>query len=142
MDIDNTFQYLGAVTINHGAHNIKIGAALIRRQAFNQQNNYGIGSWTFNPIVDPATGTTDPTGLAALLQGDFQQLQRSNSLVPPHYRTWEPSVYIQDDWHATSKLTLNLGVRYDVFTPFTEVHNALSNFDPATGTIIVAGQNG
>jgi Carboxypeptidase regulatory-like domain/TonB dependent receptor len=142
LDVDNTFQYQGAVTINHGAHNIKIGAALIRRQAFNQQNNYGIGSWTFNPIVNPATGATDPTGLAALLQGNFQQLQRSNSLIPPHYRSWEPSVYIQDDWHASSKLTLNLGVRYDVFTPFTDVNNALSNFDPATGTIIVAGQNG
>ena len=142
IDIDNTFQYQGAITINRGAHNIKVGAALIRRQSLNQQNNYGIGSWTFNPIVNPANGETDATGLSALLQGNFQQLQRSNSLVPPHYRAWEPSVYIQDEWHATSKLTLNLGVRYDVFTPFTEVHNALSNFNPAAGTIIVAGQNG
>jgi Carboxypeptidase regulatory-like domain/TonB dependent receptor len=142
IDIDNTFQYQGAVTINRGAHNIKVGASLIRRQALNQQNNYGIGSWSFNPIANPATGTTDATGLAALLQGHFQQLQRSNSLVPPHYRTWEPSFYIQDDWHATSKLTLNLGVRYDIFTPFTDANNALSNFDPRTGAIIVAGQNG
>ncbi len=142
VDIDNTFQYQGAVTINRGAHNIKIGAALIRRQALNTQNNYGIGSWSFNPILNPATGAVDSTGLAALLRGQFQQLQRSNSLVPPHYRTWEPSVYFQDDWHATSKLTLNLGVRYDVFTPYTETSNAISNFDPTTGTIIVAGQNG
>jgi Carboxypeptidase regulatory-like domain/TonB dependent receptor len=142
MDIDNSFQYQGAVTINRGAHNIKIGAAIIRRQALNQQNNYGTGLWGFNPIVNPANGTTDATGLAALLQGRYQSLQRSNSLEPPHYRSWEPSVYFQDDWHATSKLTLNLGVRYDVFTPFTEAHNALSNFDPATASIIVAGQNG
>jgi Carboxypeptidase regulatory-like domain/TonB dependent receptor len=142
MDIDNTFQYQGAVTINRGAHNIKIGAAIIRRQALNQQNNYGTGLWGFNPIVNPATGAADATGLAALLQGQYQSLQRSNSLEPPHYRSWEPSAYFQDDWHATSKLTLNLGVRYDVFTPFTEAHNALSNFDPATASIIVAGQNG
>jgi Carboxypeptidase regulatory-like domain/TonB dependent receptor len=141
-DIDNTYQYQGSVTLNRGAHTIKIGAALIRRQALNQQNNYGIGSWSFNPIANPATGTTDATALAALLQGRFQQLQRSNSLVPPNYRTWEPSVYFQDDWHASSKLSLNLGLRYDIFTPFTEVHNALSNFDPATASIIVAGQNG
>jgi hypothetical protein len=39
-------------------------------------------------------------------------------------------------------LTLNLGVRYDVFTQFTERHNRLSNFDPTTGTLIVAGVNG
>jgi hypothetical protein len=69
-------------------------------------------------------------------------VQRSNSLVPPHYRLWEPSAYLQDDWHATPTLTLNLGVRYDVFTPFTEAHNAISNFDPATASIVVANQNG
>jgi hypothetical protein len=135
-DVDNTFQYQGSVTINRGAHNIKIGAALIRRQALNFQNNYGIGSWGFNTIH------SDPTGLAALLQGDYFSVQRSNSLVPPHYRLWEPSVYLQDDWHATPTLTLNLGVRYDVFTPFTEVKNAISNFDPATASIVVANQNG
>ncbi len=135
-DVDNTFQYQGAVTVNHGAHNIKIGAALIRRQALNFQNNYGIGSWGFNTI------NGDPTGLAALLQGNYFSVQRSNSLVPPHYRLWEPSAYLQDDWHATPTLTLNLGVRYDVFTPFTEVKNAISNFDPATASIVVANQNG
>jgi hypothetical protein len=135
-DVDNTFQYQGSVTINRGAHNIKIGAALIRRQALNFQNNYGIGSWGFNTI------NGDATGLAALLQGDYFSVQRSNSLVPPHWRSWEPSAYVQDDWHATPTLTLNLGVRYDVFTPFTEVKNALSNFDPATASIVVANQNG
>jgi hypothetical protein len=135
-DVDNTFQYQGSVTINHGAHNIKVGAALIRRQALNFQNNYGIGSWGFNTI------NGDPTGLAALLQGDYFSVQRSNSLVPPHYRLWEPSAYLQDDWRATPTLTLNLGVRYDVFTPFAEAHNAISNFDPATATIVVANQNG
>ena len=135
-DINNTYQYQGAVTINRGAHNIKIGAAVIRRQALNFQNNQGIGNWTFNPLGN------DPTGLAALLQGNYFSLQRSNSLVPPHYRVWEPSGYIQDDWRATSNLTLNLGVRYDIFTPFTEAHNGISNFDPATGAIVVANQNG
>jgi Carboxypeptidase regulatory-like domain/TonB dependent receptor len=135
-DVDNTFQYQGSITINRGAHNIKIGAALIRRQALNFQNNYGIGSWGFNTI------NGDPTGLAALLQGNYFSVQRSNSLVPPHYRLWEPSAFLQDDWHATPTLTLNLGVRYDVFTPFTEVKGAISNFDPATASIVVANQNG
>ncbi|HEY1580693.1 MAG TPA: TonB-dependent receptor [Terracidiphilus sp.] len=135
-DVNNTFQYQGSVTINKGAHNIKIGAALIRRQALNFQNNYGIGDWSFNPI------NGDATALAALLQGNYFSVQRSNSLVPPHWRVWEPGAYVQDDWHATPTLTLNLGVRYDVFTPFTEVKNAISNFDPATASIVVANQNG
>ncbi len=135
-DVDNTFQEQGTLTINRGAHNIKIGAALIRRQALNFQNNQGIGNWGFNPLG------SDATGLGALLQGNYQNVQRSNSLNPPHYRVWEPSGFVQDDWHAASNLTLNLGVRYDVFTPFTEAHNAISNFNPATASIDVAGVNG
>jgi hypothetical protein len=135
-DIDNTFQENGSLTINHGQHSIKIGAALIRRQAENLQNNYGIGDYTFNAL------NQDATGLAALLQGSFANVQRSNNLVPPHYRNWEPDVFIQDDYHAASNLTLNIGLRYEVLTPFTEVKNALTNFDPVRGILLVAGQNG
>ena len=58
----------------------------------------------------------------------------------PHQRT--ECVLVQDDWRAKSWLTLNLGVRYDIFTPFTEEQNRLSNLDPTTGTVLVAGANG
>ncbi len=139
IDIDNTYQWQGAVSITRGKHSIKTGAALIRRQALNVQNNYGIGNYNFNPL----TGDTTGTGLAALLQGNFTNVQRSNSLAPPHYREWEPSVYVQDDYHATQILTLNIGLRYDVLTPFTEAtQNALTNFDPVAGRLLVAGRNG
>ncbi|HEY4050742.1 MAG TPA: carboxypeptidase regulatory-like domain-containing protein [Acidobacteriaceae bacterium] len=143
LDIDNTFQYMGAVTWTKGAHNIKIGAGLIRRQALNNQNNYGTGLWNFQSATVPAGATPNPTtALTNLLTGSFYSVQRNNQITPPHYRVWEPSFYIQDDWRATNKLTLNLGVRYDIFTPFSEVHNAISTFDPRTARILVAGQNG
>ena len=141
VDINNTFQENGSLTINKGPHSIKIGANLIRRQATNQQNNYGNGIWNFNPS-NASTRSADETALSNLLAGNFISLERSIDLAPPHWRTWEPGGFIQDDWHATSNLTLNIGVRYDVFTPFTEAHNALSNFDLATGKIVTAGQNG
>jgi len=51
-------------------------------------------------------------------------------------------VYVQDDWRARRWLTINLGSRYDIYTPFTEAHNQISNFDLGTGKVIVAGQNG
>jgi len=77
-----------------------------------------------------------------LLEGIFSAATRNNNLFPPYYQTWEPSVYVQDDWHIASSLTLNLGVRYDVYTPFTEKNDHISNFDPTTATIIQAGVNG
>jgi hypothetical protein len=127
--IENTFQYQATAIYTHGKHNVKIGGALIRRQATVEQSTLGRGEWTV-------------TTLPQLLQGNFTALQRLNTLVQPHYRTWEPSGFIQDDWHFTSKLTLNLGARYDLFTPFTAVKNQIANFDPSQQQIIVAGQNG
>jgi hypothetical protein len=129
-DKDNTYQINGNVIYSRGNHSIRTGAALIRRIALNIQDNQGEGSWTFR------------TGAPGLLEGIFSVATRNNNLFPPYYQTWEPSVYFQDDWHVASTLTLNLGVRYDVYTPFTEKNNHISNFDPTTATIIQAGLNG
>ena len=129
-DKDNTYQINGGVIYNRGNQSIRVGAALIRRTALNLQDNQGEGSWTFR------------TGAPGLLEGIFSAATRNNNLFPPYYTTWEPSAYIQDDWRVSSKLTLNLGVRYDVFTPYTEKHNHISNFDPVCICIIQAGVNG
>jgi hypothetical protein len=127
-DIDNTFQYSGTVNYTRGNHSIKMGAALIRRQAVNAQDNQGEGAFAV-------------ANLQGLLAGQLITAQRSNQIATPSWRFWEPSVFVQDDWHVTRWLTLNLGVRYDVFTPKTEVQNNMANFDPFTGALVVAGSS-
>ena len=49
---------------------------------------------------------------------------------------------VADDWRATQKLTLNLGLRYELDTPFSEESNQWASFDPTTATVLVAGRNG
>ena len=43
---------------------------------------------------------------------------------------WEEGYFAQDDWKVSSKLTVNLGIRYDLATPFIEKNDLLINFDP------------
>ncbi|HEY0264665.1 MAG TPA: TonB-dependent receptor [Granulicella sp.] len=130
VDRDNTYQINGQVIYNRGPHSMKAGAALIRRTAFQQQDNNGEGNFTFL------------SGLPGMMEGIFSTVARNNNLFPPYYQTWEPSVYFQDDWHVAQNLTLNLGIRYDVFTPFTELKNHISNFDIDNAVILQAGVNG
>jgi hypothetical protein len=54
-------------------------------------------------------------------------------------RGWENGFFAQDDFRVSRKLTLNLGIRYDIFTWPKEANNHMSNFNPATGELVEAG---
>ena len=58
--------------------------------------------------------------------------QRNNAL----------GAFVQDDWRVTSKLTVNFGVRWQLFTPIYEVHDRMTNFGMYSGQVMLAGQNG
>ena len=126
---DTNFQYYAQLTWNKGAHSIKFGLGLIRRRAGVAQSNAAQGAFTFN-------GSYTGEAQGDLLEGLAVTQSRNNSLVQQGFRMWEPSGYVQDDWHAKSWLTLNLGLRYDIFTPYTEVHGRISNYDPYNGLLV------
>jgi len=138
-DIDNTFQYLGTLSWTKGDHNIKFGASFLRRQARNVQSPYVAGQYTFglptdsSPVpgstVQPSATQQRDNGIASSLTGAFSGEQRQVDLTAPDYRTYEPSFFVQDSWKVTPKLTVLYGLRYDLFTPFTEAHNRISNFN-------------
>jgi len=137
IDLDNVFQFSGSMTHTRGVHTIKYGASLVRRQIYNIQNAYGPGYFSF-------TNSPTPSAMANFLQGNPYSVQRRVVLSPYYYRTWEPSFYVQDDWRATRWLTLNLGLRYDIFTPFTDASNStqFSCFDPVKAKVLVAKSDG
>ncbi len=131
-DIDNTFQYAGTVSYTLGNHNLKVGAGLVRRQARNVQSAFAAGQYGFGLSTDNVNGNNTQTQinqLASSLVGAFTSESRNYDLTPPDYRTWEPSFFAQDSWKVNPKLTVLYGIRYDLFTPFTEAHNRISNFD-------------
>ena len=65
-----------------------------------------------------------------------------NTVFNTQQRVHVPSAFFQDDFRVTPKFTLNLGLRYDYFSPFLEKHNQLSNFNYLTGQLEVACQDG
>jgi hypothetical protein len=137
VDLSNTFQYNGAVSYTRGTHNLKFGASLIRRQAQNQQSNNGVGNINFGLPEDG--GSASLNNLATFLTGAFTGEGRNTDLFTPNYRSWEPGFYAQDSWKARPWLTINYGLRYDIYTPFTEADGRISNFDPVTNTLLVPG---
>jgi len=135
VDTSNTFQYDGAITYNRGTHNIKAGASLIRRQAQNVQSNEAVGHINFG-LPEDGGGPTN-NNLATFLVGAFNGEGRNNDLFTPNYRSWEIGFYAQDNWRMKSWLTITYGLRYDIYTPFTERHGYLSNYDPANHQLLI-----
>jgi hypothetical protein len=135
--IENNFQYNGAVTWTRGKHNIKMGGGVLRRQFTVTNIDTGKGSWTFSNFATLLSQYVPDSPFVG-----YSSVSRQNIVILPHYRTWEPHAYVQDDWRLAPSLTVNLGLRYDYYTPFSEVKNQLSNFDSDIGAITVANVNG
>ena len=139
---NKTLQISGSLTKTRGAHNIKLGAGLVSRRFRQFQSASAVGTVAFTTALTDNGAGSGGSSIASFLLGFPSTVARTHTLFDPHYRTQEPSVFAQDDWRATSWLTVNAGLRYDVYTPLTEEGNHLSNIDLSTLKIIQAGQNG
>lgn len=141
-DRDGIFQYGGSLTHVTGRHTSKYGAVLIRRQIYNEEPSSGSGTYSFtsNPN-NTGTKVSSIVPLINLLQGTNLSVARVTQLAPRYLRSWEPSFYAQDNWRITPTLTLNIGLRYDIITPDIALANNISQFDPASGKVLVAGVN-
>ncbi len=119
-------------TVIRGAHSLKLGFEH-RRYYYNvRPRGNQSGSFYFSPAQTALPGFTTQTGhaFASFLLGAVSSANRS--VVTSYFgHRWRPvGFYIMDDWKVNRKLTLNLGLRWDIVTGLMEVGNRMANFDP------------
>ena len=124
-------QYLDTVSWLAGRHQVKAG--------------FDIMAPMNNEFMDiPSTrgnlqfsGQFTGNALGDFLLGWARSAELSNVHIV-NQRRWSTAFFVQDDWRASDRLTVNLGLRYDFMTPSYEEDNRMANFDPATGTLVFA----
>src|SRR6202789_3535176 len=134
-------QYVDQLIWTHGKHSFRFGGSIDKRYVnFFQGNNakgyfdWSGNQWTGFSVADMLVGYVDDYSIGV-----------ASSYFDTH--NWETGYFVQDDWKVTPRLTLNLGVRYDLYTfPYTS-HNYQSDFDLYTfsltfAQLVQAGTNG
>jgi Carboxypeptidase regulatory-like domain/TonB dependent receptor len=124
--VDSNWHYIDNISWKHGKHDIKFGYEFRRTTVSQIFDAYFRGRLDFSSLGDFLAGAPD---------GGFQYSGDSNR------NTFENShaIYVQDSYHLSSRITVNLGLRYDYFGIIQEKHNNFTNFDPATGADIIVG---
>lgn len=142
------FQGIGNLTWTVGKHTFKFGPDIHRMQNLrlpSDQHRSG-EVYTFNALTLGEQGGTQVGGLgmAGFLLGGVSQFQRYISRVETAgEREWRFFFYGQDTWRVTSKLTLNYGLRWEIYRPQTVTGKDDGGwFNLANGEIDVAGENG
>jgi hypothetical protein len=108
------------------------------------------GSFGFSQTADPTYGYFVPgaffynggSDIADMLLGLPFTVDIGLQLTQPHTESWDLGFYAQDTYKATDRLTLNYGMRYEYQAPYVEANNDESNFDLASGDILLAGRGG
>jgi hypothetical protein len=131
---------LGVAIVNNwlwtrGRHTFNMGGEWRRSYQDDNEEQTAGGQFQFSQKQTSVHDPNDPnfgsygSAFASYLLGIPDSAKRSNS-QELRLRNWDLSPYIQDDIKLTPKLTVNLGIRWDIQVPFTENNNLIVYFDP------------
>ena len=132
-DLQRDYEFYDNLSWVRGAHSLKMGGEYQRVSSFNFQNPAPArGSFAFD-------GRYTGSAFADFLLGDTNATSRTTLNLQTEPVSNRGALFVQDDWTISSKLTLNLGLRWQYQGPFTNGFGDgnLANFDPSTGKIVV-----
>jgi len=127
---ENAFDYSASLTWIHGRHELKFGGGYQRDQINLLQGIATNGFFVFAPfpVTDAFASFLEgfPVFFLQGLGADLSRGLRDNKL----------NFYGQDTYKISSRLTLNAGLRYDLPTPYTEIHNRQNLFEPGVQSVV------
>jgi len=137
-----TYTFSDNVIWNHGKHTWRWGGDFRRVQVNTETDGNPRGSFVFTGLntseivggqAVAGTGYDFADFLLGLPQQTSEQFGESDH--GNHFRGNFWDLYVQDEWKMRGNLTLNLGVRYEYVSPFTEVNNLIANLDLSPGVL-------
>ena len=142
-NIENTFQWSDNLNVTRGDHTLKFGGDL-RRYRYNVlKGSPFYGNIIFGSIL---TSSSDRSGsgapLADFLLGLPAFYEGTQMLDWGRHRSLYSGFYFQDDWKVSRRLTLNLGVRYELYTQPVDARDRGSLFNVKTGRFQLPGVDG
>ncbi|HEY9433827.1 MAG TPA: TonB-dependent receptor [Blastocatellia bacterium] len=136
------FQFIDNTSVNYKQHSFKFGGE-VRRSHTNQSQYRPLrGALNFSGARNGQINQTVPGNAAVAAFADFllglpAQITISSANPTRGFRTTAYIGYAQDEWRVNRRLVLNLGLRYEIDTPITEVNGLLSNLLPGRGNFVV-----
>ena len=131
---DNSYQYDDVLAWQHGRHSFKFGAEVILQEFNIRVLTQTSGSFNFSsgPTSGPNPSNIDPNS-GFSFASYYEGAASGSTIFLPMVLGMRARYYagfVQDDWKATNKLTMNLGFRYEIPKPVVEAHNRISFVDP------------
>jgi hypothetical protein len=142
---DNQYEYSAKLNKLIGKHSLTIGGNFSRWQVFmDAAPSFPQGQFNFDGTLtaDPNSAGSTGNAFADFLLGYPESAQVQSGDSGGYLFRNNARLFFNDQWRVHSGLTVNLGLRWEYDGPFYEKYNRLSNFDPTTGQLIVAGRNG
>ena len=143
LNIENRFQWSDNINIARGSHNFKTGVD-IRRERFETLKGTPFHGETIFGSTFSSSSNAPGSGapFADYLLGFPSFIQGTQMLDWGRQRDAYFGFYFQDDWKATRKLTLNAGLRYELFTQPVDAKDRGGLFDVKTGRFALPGKDG